>query len=88
MDDVFGREAALGGPISFCFVDGNHTYDFAKRDFTNVDEFLAPGGFILFDDSYDYRNEFGLTPLMREIERNPRYELVAKNPNYLFKRVG
>ena len=24
--DVFHRPAQLGGPISFCFIDGNHSY--------------------------------------------------------------
>jgi hypothetical protein len=85
VEDVFGGAVDLGGPISFCYVDGNHTYEFAKRDFTNADEFLDSGGFILFDDSWD-GNHFGLTPLMNEIARNPRYELIAKNPNYLFRK--
>src|SRR4051794_16230746 len=51
--DVFDRPAQLGGPISFCYIDGNHTYEFARRDFENADRFLEPGGFILFDDSAD-----------------------------------
>jgi hypothetical protein len=84
-NDVFGREVTLGGPVSFCYVDGNHTYEFAKRDFQNTDECLVPGGFILFDDSFD-GNSFGLTPLMREIEVGGRYELVGKAPNYLFRK--
>jgi hypothetical protein len=51
--DVFGRNVVLGGSLSFCYIDGNHTYGFAKRDFENKDRFLAPGGFIFFDDSGD-----------------------------------
>src|SRR5215204_5501295 len=31
--DVTGRRGKLGGPISFCFIDGNHNYDYVKRDF-------------------------------------------------------
>lgn len=34
--DVFGRSIALGGPISFCYVDGNHSYESAKLDFKIV----------------------------------------------------
>lgn len=84
--DVFGEEVVLGGPIALCYVDGNHTYEFAKRDFCHVDEFLLQDGFILFDDSFD-ANPFGLTPLMQEIERDPRYRVVARNPNYLFQKT-
>jgi Methyltransferase domain len=84
--DVFGRDAALGGPISFCYVDGNHTYEFAKRDFENIDRCLERGGFVLFDDSAD-GDPFGLTRLMREVEAREDYQLVMKNPNYLFRKV-
>lgn len=86
LTDVFGRTVTLGGPMSFCYIDGNHTCAFAKRDFTNTDEFLVTDGFVLFDDSYD-GNRFGLTGLMRELEKDRRYELVARNPNYLFRKV-
>ena len=85
--DIFERNIKLGGAISFAFIDGNHTYDFAKRDFENTDKFLEIGGYILFDDSAD-NSGFECRHLMKEIETNPDYELVIKNPNYLFKRVA
>lgn len=83
--DVFGRDVQLGGNIGFCYIDGNHTYEFAKRDFENTDRNLDVGGYILFDDSYDGQ-PFGLTKLMKEIKNNKNYELVMKNPNYLFMK--
>lgn len=49
--DVFGNPKKLGGPISFAYIDGAHTYEAAKRDFENVARHLMPGGFVLFDDS-------------------------------------
>lgn len=83
--DVFGRSVTLGGPIGFAYVDGNHGYDFVARDWRNVDAFLAPGGFVLFDDSYD-GSGWGVTRLMPEVLASGRYELVARNPNYLFRK--
>jgi hypothetical protein len=83
---VFGREVQLGGPLSFCYIDGNHTYDFARRDFENCAEHLETGGFVLFDDSSD-QSEFGVGRLMHEIKKMAGFELVIKNPNYLFKKV-
>ena len=83
--DVFNQSIKLGGYISFCYIDGNHSYDFAKRDFENVNQYLVPGGFILFDDSSD-SNPFGLTKLMKEIKQRSDYSLVMKNPNYLFQK--
>jgi hypothetical protein len=85
--DIFGRDISLGGKISFCYIDGNHTYEFAKRDFYHVDQYLELGGFVLFDDSSDM-DPFGLTKLMKEVKRNHDYELVMKNPNYLFKKIS
>lgn len=83
--DIFSREIQLGGGISFSFIDGNHTYEYAKRDFENVSKHLVKGGFILFDDSADYFT-FGVEILMKEIMKNPDYELVMKNPHYLFRK--
>ena len=85
--DTEGVRVSLGGPISFAFIDGNHTYDFARRDFEGVDRDLETGGFILFDDSAD-ASGFEVNRLMKEIAATPRYELVMKNPNYLFRRTS
>ncbi len=89
--DVVGGTVRLGGPIGFCFIDGNHTYECAARDFRNVDEFLAPGGFVLFDDSGDGQTApdgqpWGSCRAAREVLDTGRYELVMKNPNYLYRK--
>ena len=83
--DVFHRPALLGGPLSFCYVDGNHTYDGVKADFQNCDAFLQVGGFILFDDSaWEY---FGVRRMMPEVLATGRYRLVARNPHHLFQKI-
>lgn len=83
--DVFGREFQLGGPISFCYIDGNHTYKFAKRDFENCDKYLERGGFVMFDDSAD-GSGWEVCQVVQEVLTNRRYELIAKSPNYLFRK--
>ena len=90
-DVVAGGVVRLGGPVSFCFIDGNHTYEAATRDFRNADEFLLPGGFVLFDDSGDGQAgpdgiEWGSCRAAREVTATGRYELVMKNPHYLFRK--
>jgi hypothetical protein len=82
--DVFERTLSLGGPLSFCYIDGNHTYEYAKRDFLNCDSFLESGGFILFDDS-TLRN-FGVWRLMPEIISVGKYNLIDTNPYHLFQK--
>jgi hypothetical protein len=82
---VLGRNVQLGGAISFCYIDGNHAYEYAKRDFENCHNFLEPGGFILFDDSAD-GSGWDVCNVVSEVQRSGRYELVIKNPNYLFRK--
>jgi hypothetical protein len=83
VEDIWGREVQLGGPLSFAFIDGDHSYESAKCDFANVDEFLEPGGFVLFDDSAD-NNGWECGDVAREAAKT--YELIAKNPNYLLRK--
>lgn len=83
--DVFGRTAALGGPLSFCYIDGNHAYDFARRDFENTDRFLVPGGFVFFDDSAD-GSAWEVCRVVKEVQDSGAYRLISKNPNYLFQK--
>jgi hypothetical protein len=85
--DVFGRDCTLGGPISFCYIDGNHTYEFAKRDFEHCDKFLVAGGFVLFDDSA-HGSDWGVCKVVEEVLRSRRYELIAANPNYFFRKLN
>ncbi|MGA8755003.1 MAG: class I SAM-dependent methyltransferase [Stellaceae bacterium] len=79
--DFFERVTTLGGPISLAYIDGTHTYEQSWRDFVNVDRFLLPGGFIIFDDSAD-GSDFGSHRTAREAASRPDYELVDKTPNY------
>ena len=84
--DVIGRKVQLGGKISFAYIDGNHTYEYAKRDFENVDKYLEIGGFILFDDSADY-SDWEVCQVIEEIKKGGKYEIIIHNPNYLVKKI-
>lgn len=85
--DVLGRKIQLGGKISFAYIDGNHTYEYAKRDFENVDKYLEVGGFILFDDSAD-NSGWEVCKVIEEIKKDGRYEFIINNPNYLIKKIS
>lgn len=85
--DVFGRPVQLGGPISFCFIDGDHRYEAAARDFRNVDRFLEPGGFILFDDSAD-GSKWEVTRVIDDMMQLGTYQVVIRNPNYLVQKIA
>lgn len=84
--NLFGGEFTPQGTISFAYVDGNHDYDFVKRDFENIDKYLLVGGFILFDDSAGYTN-FDPKLVAQEAVKSGRYKVVRKNPHYFIQKV-
>lgn len=85
--DVLGRPMQLGGPIGFCYIDALHSYEASWKDFTNADASLVAGGFVLFDDSSDDSN-WGVKQTVAAIAQMPNYELVFKNPNYMFRKIA
>ena len=84
--DIFKRDVKLGGEAGFCYIDGNHTYDYAHRDFVNSDKHLVIGGFILFDDSGD-DSQWEVKKVISEVKDTGRYRIIANNPNYLFQKM-
>jgi hypothetical protein len=85
-DDIFNRKHQLGGPISFCYIDGNHSYEYALRDFNNCHNYLETGGYILFDDSADGSN-WGVCHVVKDVVKRKDYRLLMKNPNYLVQKI-
>jgi cephalosporin hydroxylase len=57
--DQVGR--LLGGqPLDVLFIDGDHTYEGARKDFARYRQFVRPGGLIAFHDIVpDYLTRFG-----------------------------
>jgi len=57
-DEYFARHdvrAELGGlPIELAFIDGMHHFEFALRDFINIEKNCAPGSTILIHDCYPF----------------------------------
>ena len=43
-------QESLGGPADFILIDGDHSYEGAKRDFELYREIVAPGGLLAFHD--------------------------------------
>ncbi|HHY58668.1 MAG TPA: class I SAM-dependent methyltransferase [Chloroflexi bacterium] len=51
--DILQTVAAKAGkPFDLVLIDGDHTYQGARRDATGVLPYVAPGGYILFHDSF------------------------------------
>jgi hypothetical protein len=86
LKDIRGNVFNTESKFSFVYIDGNHDYDYALRDFQHADKNVVNGGFILFDDTED-ASAFGCARLARELEKSNDYRLVMKNPNRLFIKI-
>ncbi len=84
--ELFGRELSLGGPLSFCYIDGNHTYEFVRRDVEQCDRHLEPGGFLFLDDSGRGSPFPGVHRVVQETRKTGRYAVIAQNPHVLLQK--
>lgn len=87
LQDLFGRDVRLGGPIALAYIDGDHSYEQSRRDFENIDRHMVPGGFIIFDDSADW-TDWGSHYVAKEAARLSNYELISRSPNYCIRKTG
>jgi hypothetical protein len=85
--DLWGQALKLGGGLSMVFVDGNHSYPFARRDVDNAARNLVVGGWLFLDDSGD-GSGWEVTRVVDELRRDPRFRHVMANPNHLFEKVA
>jgi hypothetical protein len=85
-EDVFHRKISLDKPISFCYIDGDHSYEQTKKDFENIDSKLLVDGFVLIDDSAKGMN-FGSAKFIKDLLKKKNYKFIDSNPNYLFQKI-
>jgi tetratricopeptide (TPR) repeat protein len=62
-DDFFAKhdlQAVLRGlPVDLAFIDGMHLFEFALRDFINLERYCTPHSLILMHDTYPLTEELG-----------------------------
>jgi hypothetical protein len=53
-DDFFAQIGLTLPPIDLAFIDGMHLFEYALRDFMNVQRFMTGNGVVVFDDVLPY----------------------------------
>jgi hypothetical protein len=81
--DSFFRDIMLT-PIAMAFIDGDHSYEQARKDFFNVLPYMMENGFILLHDTYPMSEE-NIRPtscgtvykLRQELEKDDRFDCMT-----------
>ena len=83
---------------SFIYIDGNHDYEIARRDWDLCAKNLSPGGLIVLDDASlntDYRppafasaGHPGPSQLAKEISHLPFVEILRVGHNRVFQKIS
>lgn len=67
--------------IGFAFIDGEHHYEYVKKDFENIFKYLVPNGVICLHDTYPYNEDLVLGDycadsykMRQELEKDPRVD--------------
>lgn len=68
--------------IGLAFIDGEHHYEYVKRDFENIFKYLVPDGYIFLHDTYPYNEDLVLGDycadsykMRQELEKDPRVDV-------------
>lgn len=69
--------------VDFLFIDADHSYDGAKKDFEAWFPVLVPGAFILFHDSVDAERHPGVTGFVAEILLNETKRIITPERPHL-----
>jgi len=73
--------------VDLLFIDGNHQYEYVKKDFNRYSELVRPGGFVILDD---YEPKYpGILKFAKEIDSNKYERLgVYRNNELILMKKG
>jgi Methyltransferase domain len=73
-DETMPEFASRNGPeFDFIYIDGGHSLETIRNDWTYSEKLLAPEGMIVFDDYYPNETSRGAKPMIDELGRNDRF---------------
>jgi hypothetical protein len=73
-DETMPEYASRNGPeFDFIYIDGGHSLETIRNDWTYSEKLLAPDGMIVFDDYYPNETSRGAKPLVDELVRDDRF---------------
>jgi predicted O-methyltransferase YrrM len=61
------------GTFDCVFIDGNHSYDFVKKDNENYSKLVRDGGIVAFHDAFLEGDRYGTPRVLRELNKDINY---------------
>ena len=61
------------GEFDAVFIDGNHSYEFVKKDYLNYSNVVKEGGIVAFHDAFGNGERYGTPKVLQEIEGKIRF---------------
>jgi cephalosporin hydroxylase len=90
-DEMFNELVAVlsGRPVEFLFIDGDHTYEGAKRDFELYSPLVSKGGIIGFHDiAADPATGYGTGKVWNEVKSAHKWQEIIADPNQKAFGIG
>ena len=67
------KEVRKFGKFDAVFIDGNHSYEFVKKDYENYSKMVREGGIIAFHDAFGNGERYGTPRVLSEIQEDIQY---------------
>ena len=71
-DDVLNQVKFAGGDEGYdaVLIDGNHSYEYVKKDYENYSKMIKDGGIVAFHDALLEGNRYGTPRVLKELPNN------------------
>jgi len=71
------EEASKFGPFDCVFIDGNHTYEYVKKDLENYSPLVRKGGIVALHDANFQGDQYGTPQVIKEKEQDYSWEYIS-----------
>ena len=72
------ESASNYGQFDCVFIDGNHSYEYVKKDHDNYSKFVKSGGIVAFHDAFLEAERYGTPTVLKELNEDLKYIKYSK----------
>lgn len=72
----------------FIYIDGGHSLATIQSDWESLLPLIQPSTYVLFDDYYENRDDFGCKKLVTALQADPKFKVKLLNPVDVIEKTG